>query len=548
MPKRKFSSLAGKKKITSIQKKQKQGVLTPQKATTDKEAEAERQLNVSRRETPGRAAKRKTSDMITKIIGNREEAAKDSTIGTSATIQPEGNISKEKSPTRSSRIIIKHPNENKMVLRLNRIETNIVETLRLHGVTLPDHDLQLLNRLQKSNQNNEQSNIKTVTSIDLEPKGPAILPVVSPILEQVNVVQLTEVSAQVQEKSTNEANSLNSQMNIAASVPSAVTHVILHTNMSECKNNFLENLALTQIVPTRTYSNPSNTKKTIKITLAKRDSISSQKNIESPMIEPSVPNGITATTTAPISAPSTNALSNLSNKTTQGNTRLVSNVKIISLPPEDLQNLQNNKLHIQYLASKKDPCPQEVSLLSKLRLIQTKILSTGKPVKPIRGQRVQGIPFSTDAFMYIVQNGTHQSVTDTRKTTKKVVASVPTTELTSPATTENRSNSSINIPQVKNSVVGKLLELATSNNCDYILPDAEKTVCNRNSCILQIARLKSELNQKSIALESCNSELANLRAELNKANEYVSNLRAQLEENTHTLCSYLAASSHINYE
>lgn len=456
-----------------------------------------------------------------------------------------------------------------MILVLNRIETNVVETLRLHGVTLPDHDLQLLHCLQESN---KQSSVKKASSVDPEPKDPAILPVVSSTLEKVDVVQLTESSGQAQEISINEANPLNSETTIVTSVPPAVTHVTLHSNTSECKNNFLENLALTQIVPTGTNSNLSNTKRIIKIAPAKGDSISSKKKIELPMIAPSIPNGIIITTSAPIFTPKTNALRNFSsNQTTQGNTRIVSNVKIINLPAEDLQvillyyltfteascnstitrllqNLQNNKSHIQYLASKKDLCPQEVSLLNKLLLNQQKILARGNPVVPIPGQRVQGIPFTIGAYMYVVQSGTHQTLTDTRKTTKKVVALVPPTELRSSATTENRSNSSINLPQVQNSVVGKLLELATSNRCDYILPDAEKAVCNRNSCILQVARLKSELNQKSIALESCNSELASLRAELSKANQYISNLRAQLEENTHTLCSYLAASSHINYE
>ncbi|KAI9559013.1 hypothetical protein GHT06_015802 [Daphnia sinensis] len=518
MPKRKCLSLAEQK--TSAMKKKKQCVFPPKKAAIEKEAEADTQLNASRRETPGRAAKRKFSD--TTVIVHREGATKKATIGTSATTQPETNVRSEKSPTRSSRIIIKDSKENKMTLVLNRIETNIVETLRLHGVTLPDHDLQSLHRLRKSNQSDDLSSTKTATSVVHEPKD-LVLPVVSPTLEKVDVMQLTEPPTQAQEKSKNEANTLNSQMTIAASVPPAVTHVTLHTNTNEGKSNFLENLALTQIVPTRTNSNLSNTKRTIRIAPSKRDTILPKKailpKIESPVILPSVSNEKIATTTAPISTTSTNALSDFSNnKSTSGNAQPVSKVKIISLPAEDLQNLRNNKSHIQYLAAKKDSCPQEISLLSKLLLNQKNILAKGKPVMPIPGQRVQGIPFSSGAYMYLVQSGTNQTVPDVRKTTKK------------------------------NSVVGKLLELATSNRCDYILPDAEKTPCNRNSCILQIARLKSELNQKSIALDSCNTELANIRAELSKANEYISSLRAQLEENTHTLCSYLAATSHINYE
>jgi chromosome segregation ATPase len=52
--------------------------------------------------------------------------------------------------------------------------------------------------------------------------------------------------------------------------------------------------------------------------------------------------------------------------------------------------------------------------------------------------------------------------------------------------------------------------------------------------------MRTQLNQKTIALESCNLELDNMKKELEKAKEYIGNLRAQLEENTQTLCSYLA--------
>lgn len=96
---------------TSAQKKQKQGFFT-----AGKDTEAESQFNASRRETPGRAAKRKTGDMTTTVmpIVHREETQKEATIGTSATIQPESNVLIEKNSTRSSGTIMKELMENKV--------------------------------------------------------------------------------------------------------------------------------------------------------------------------------------------------------------------------------------------------------------------------------------------------------------------------------------------------------------------------------------------------------------------------------------------------
>ena len=58
-----------------------------------------------------------------------------------------------------------------------------------------------------------------------------------------------------------------------------------------------------------------------------------------------------------------------------------------------LQNLRNIQAQIQYLTSKKDPTPQDTSLLQKLIEHHAKILATGKPVPTIPGQHAQGIPF-----------------------------------------------------------------------------------------------------------------------------------------------------------
>lgn len=55
-----------------------------------------------------------------------------------------------------------------------------------------------------------------------------------------------------------------------------------------------------------------------------------------------------------------------------------------------MQNLRNIQAQIQYLTSKKDPTPQETSLLQKLIEHHQNILATGKPVPTIPGQHAQG--------------------------------------------------------------------------------------------------------------------------------------------------------------
>lgn len=457
-----------------------------------------------------------------------------------------------------------------MALVLKRIEMYLGETLQQHGVTLPDHDLTLLHSLQKPNKNSEQSCITKISSVDPKPISPAISPLVSQA--KGKVIVLTEPSVQALGKPENETNDLNCQTTTEKSIPPTVTHVTLQSDIGECKNKFLENLALTQIVPTRAISNLS-AKRILRLSPARKYSSSPKRKIEPPpKILPSVPNGKITTNNTSISA-SSNAASAAppNDQISPENVRLVSKVRIIDLPAKDLQvmlfyfptftggscnssivyfpqNLQNNKSHIQYMTTKKDPSPQEVSLLRKLLLHQKKILASGRVVMPIPGETVKGIPFLSGACMYVVQSSKGQVMPDTGQTSNKVVVPIPCIEKAPPATGENRSNCSPNLHQTKHSATEKLLELATNNRCNYIFPDAEKTVCNHHSCVLQVALLKSEVNQKSIALESCNSELANVRAELGKANEYISNLRAQLEENTHTLCSYLAASSHVTYK
>lgn len=81
-----------------------------------------------------------------------------------------------------------------------------------------------------------------------------------------------------------------------------------------------------------------------------------------------------------------------------------------------------------------------------------------------------------------------------------------------------------------------------SSGCDYILPDVARNVrctCHHNCNAAEIALLKTNLEQKSIALDTCLSTIDSLRKELGTAKEHIFNLRAQLEENTHALCSYL---------
>ena len=225
-----------------------------------------------------------------------------------------------------------------------------------------------------------------------------------------------------------------------------------------------------------------------------------------------------------------------------------------------LQKLQNNKSHIQYLSSKKELSPQETLLLPKLLQNQQIILATGTTVPTIPGQSVQGIPFLSGECMYVVQTNTkpvlpairqspnelvtiRQSPKDLvtiRPSPKDLVTKVPNAETATTFKIENNSDSSLNLP-TNNPDVTEILELVTNNGRDYILPDSERTTCNRHNCVIEVALLRSQLDQKTIALDSCNLELDNMKKELEKAKEYIGNLRAQLEENTQTLCSYLAA-------
>lgn len=81
------------------------------------------------------------------------------------------------------------------------------------------------------------------------------------------------------------------------------------------------------------------------------------------------------------------------------------------------------------------------------------------------------------------------------------------------------------------------------NGNDFILPDVARdpsSACNNRTCVSDMTFLRSQLEEKSIALEACLTELDFLKQELGSANEHISNLRAQLEENTHAMCTYLA--------
>jgi hypothetical protein len=219
-----------------------------------------------------------------------------------------------------------------------------------------------------------------------------------------------------------------------------------------------------------------------------------------------------------------------------------------------LQKLQNNKSLIQYLSSKKDLSPQETLVMPKLLQNQHKILSTGITVPTIPGQSVQGIPFLSGECMYVVQANTFPALPAIRKSPEELVTilqspeeldtKVPNAEPAEQAATpfkiENSSDSSSNLPQGNNPATEKVLELKTNNGCDYILPESERIICNRHTCVIEVALLRTQLNQKTIDLESCNLELDDMKKELEKAKKYIGNLRAQLEENTQTLCSYLA--------
>ncbi len=190
--------------------------------------------------------------------------------------------------------------------------------------------------------------------------------------------------------------------------------------------------------------------------------------------------------------------------------------------------------------------------MPKLLQNQQTILSTGITVPAIPGQFVQGIPFLSGECMYVVQVNTLQALPAIRQSSdelvtirqspKELVTKVSNAEPAEPATfkIENSSDSPLNLPQANNPATKKVLELVTNNGHDYILPDSERNTCNRHTCVIEVALLRTQLNQKTIALESCNLELDDMKKELEKAKEYIGNLRAQLEENTQTLCSYLA--------
>lgn len=86
-----------------------------------------------------------------------------------------------------------------------------------------------------------------------------------------------------------------------------------------------------------------------------------------------------------------------------------------------------------------------------------------------------------------------------------------------------------------------------TNDCDYILPDAAPnklcSTCNCRNSIEEISFLRSELERKSIALDSCRTDLDKLKKELGEAKNCISNLSAQFQENTKALCSYLVKSN-----
>lgn len=89
----------------------------------------------------------------------------------------------------------------------------------------------------------------------------------------------------------------------------------------------------------------------------------------------------------------------------------------------------------------------------------------------------------------------------------------------------------------------------TKDDCDYILPDVAapnnlRSTCNCRTSVEEVTSLRYQLEQKSVALEACNSDIDNLKKELREAKEYISNLAGQLQENTQTLCSILANSPH----
>ena len=87
-----------------------------------------------------------------------------------------------------------------------------------------------------------------------------------------------------------------------------------------------------------------------------------------------------------------------------------------------------------------------------------------------------------------------------------------------------------------------------NDGCDYILPDVARDLNhgNNHNCVADLAELRSQLEQKSIALEACLNELESVKQELGDAKEHINNLREQLEENANALCAYLSMGGQLS--
>ena len=101
-------------------------------------------------------------------------------------------------------------------------------------------------------------------------------------------------------------------------------------------------------------------------------------------------------------------------------------------------------------------------------------------------------------------------------------------------------------PKGSDSISGKSLPI----EFDYILPDVagDLSIACSNSYATEIALLRSQLEQKSFALNNCMNEIILLKQELTSAKEHICTLRAQLEENTQTLCAFLSFNGQIRID
>ncbi|XP_046439811.1 chromatin modification-related protein eaf-1-like isoform X4 [Daphnia pulex] len=368
--------------------------------------------------------------------------------------------------------------ENNMMLAPMLSEMNLIQTLHQHGLALSEDDLHTLrNFIKPSEQASEQSSalggsdslangLKGATML----KAPAAA--VSLTLGNGQVIQLTGepfADAQQQPRVQFVTNPFDAQATqVFQAAPQAVAAPaapppqmteVMHSTNHGFQNEFLEDLARSQIV--------SDSKKTKSKAAPVQRAAPANTNNNAPKKKPEP----RKKKPPPVKA-GANAGTNATGQTTPAHTGSVPRVQTIKLSPQNQQrfvnnsfpqNLRNIQAQIQYLTSKKDPTPQDTSLLQKLIEHHQKILATGKPVPTIPGQHAQGIPFMTTSNASNQQAGLRQI----QPTAAQLRAATPTTGVV--ATGNNNTPNSQQSNQVSVSTSASISTScstpAASSNC-----------------------------------------------------------------------------------